>query len=82
MALLFQGVADELRERQPSQRELTLNVGALPPIVADASLVRHVFVNLLSNALRPLASSLNYRVIGGGARGLHNLSAQLVAFDQ
>ena len=51
LALMVHGVTDELREQQP-QRELSLNVGDLPQIAADESLLRHVFVNLLSNAFK------------------------------
>jgi signal transduction histidine kinase len=51
MTALVCGVVDELRQQQP-QRELSLNIGDLPRIAADASLLRHVFVNLLSNAFK------------------------------
>ena len=51
MAPLVHGVVDELRQQQP-RRDLSLHVGDLPQIAADASLLRQVFVNLLSNAFK------------------------------
>jgi signal transduction histidine kinase len=51
LALLVQQVADDLRRQQPN-RQLTLQIGALPQVIADASLLRQVFINLLSNAFK------------------------------
>jgi len=51
VALLVHDVIDELRAQQP-QRELSVHVGDLPRIAADPSLLRQVFVNLLSNAFK------------------------------
>jgi signal transduction histidine kinase len=52
VAALVHEVLDELRARQPSPRDVQLQVDALPPATADASLLRQVFVNLLSNAYK------------------------------
>jgi len=50
VAALVQGVVEELHQQQPP--ELRLQIGELPPALADASLLRQVFVNLLSNAFK------------------------------
>jgi len=51
LAALVQGVVADQRQQQP-QRQVALHIGALPQVVADASLLRQVFVNLLSNAFK------------------------------
>jgi signal transduction histidine kinase len=48
---LVRGVLDELRLGQP-QRAVRVEVSELPAATADASLLRQVFVNLLSNAFK------------------------------
>jgi signal transduction histidine kinase len=48
---LIQGVVADLRRQQP-QRQVAVEIGELPQVVADASLLRQVFVNLLSNAFK------------------------------
>jgi two-component system, sensor histidine kinase and response regulator len=48
---LVREVLDELRAPDP-ERALELSIGALPDCVADRSLLRQVFSNLLSNALK------------------------------
>ena len=52
MAALARSVADELRAQQPQRPRLDVQIDALPPALADAALLRQVFVNLLSNALK------------------------------
>ncbi len=48
---LVRGVIDELLQ-PPLQRDLNVHLGDLPETVADASLLRQVFFNLLSNAFK------------------------------
>jgi len=48
---LVRSIVDELRREQP-QRQLTVQLGDLPEAVADAPLLRQLFVNLLSNAFK------------------------------
>ncbi len=50
---LARGVADELSvQQQPVRPGLQLQIDALPPALADASLLRQVLVNLMSNAFK------------------------------
>ena len=51
IAPLVHSVVDDLRRAQP-QRRVTLELGDLPKTLADASLLRQLFVNLLSNAFK------------------------------
>ena len=51
VAPLVHDVIEELRPPQPPH-ELRVQVGSLPRIAADPSLLRQVFVNLLSNAFK------------------------------
>jgi len=48
---LVRGVVEELRKDEPD-RQLELKVDPLPTTTADASLLRQLFVNLLSNAFK------------------------------
>jgi signal transduction histidine kinase len=48
---LVQGVIDEMREQYPAH-SASVSCGPLPEIAADDSLLRQVFVNLLSNAFK------------------------------
>jgi light-regulated signal transduction histidine kinase (bacteriophytochrome) len=50
VSMLVREVLGDLRQQQG--RELTIQVGELPPAQADVSLLRQVFVNLLSNAFK------------------------------
>jgi len=51
MAALARSVIEEIGKESPDHSPHT-RVGALPPTIADAPLVRQVFVNLLSNAFK------------------------------
>jgi signal transduction histidine kinase len=51
VAALVQGVVADVRQ-QHANHAVSLQVGELPQIQADASLLRQVFVNLLSNAFK------------------------------
>ena len=48
---LVQETLDELHQQQPD-RHIDLRIGALPEALADPSLLKQVFVNLLSNAFK------------------------------
>lgn len=48
---LVRSIVDDLRQEQP-RRRLTVQLGDLPETVADAPLLRQLFVNLLSNAFK------------------------------
>jgi signal transduction histidine kinase len=48
---LVRGVVDDLRHLQQG-REVSVQIGDLPQTQADASLLRQVFINLLSNAFK------------------------------
>ena len=48
---LVRGIVDELGQQQPL-REVCWHVDELPQTLADASLLRQVFINLLSNAFK------------------------------
>ena len=51
VAALVRSVADDLHDENPSRR-VTLQTGELPEATADESLLRQLFVNLLSNAFK------------------------------
>lgn len=51
MTALVNSVVDELRAEQP-KNDFAVAVGSLPAAHADAPLIRQVFANLLSNALK------------------------------
>jgi two-component system sensor histidine kinase/response regulator len=51
MSKMVQEVAKEMRLQQP-ERQIDLRVSVLPDAFADPSLLRQVFVNLLSNAFK------------------------------
>jgi two-component system, sensor histidine kinase and response regulator len=51
MRSLVEEVAGELRAAEPA-RDLEIRIGELPPVQADPSLLRQVWVNLLANALK------------------------------
>jgi len=49
---LAREVFDELRRTHPNTDDVTFRLESLPPAQGDRSMLRHVFVNLLSNALK------------------------------
>jgi hypothetical protein len=51
MRVLVQKVAGELRAAETA-RQLDIRIGELPPVEADPSLLRQVWVNLVANALK------------------------------
>src|SRR6185503_8198896 len=64
MGRLARAVADELRGAR------TVEVGALPPALADASLVKQVWVNLIANAVKYSSKKPDARVeIGAQEEG-------------
>ena len=52
VAALVRSVIDDLRDEQRPQHRVTMQIGELPEVTADASLLRQLFVNLLSNAFK------------------------------
>ncbi len=51
LALLARGVIADQRMAQP-ERQVSVQIGALPRVMGDASLLQQVFTNLLSNAFK------------------------------
>src|SRR5258708_19510288 len=51
LAGLVHSVLEELR-REQSERQITIEVSDLPDCMADESLLKQVFINLLSNAFK------------------------------
>jgi signal transduction histidine kinase len=51
MRRLVQEIAGELRAAEPA-RNLEISIGELPPVQADPSLLRQVWVNLVANAIK------------------------------
>jgi PAS domain S-box-containing protein len=52
MEALAREVVDDLRRSAPGADVEAITVGPLPPALGDRSMIRHVFANLLSNALK------------------------------
>ena len=52
VAALVRSVVEDLRDEQRPQHRVTMQIGALPEVTADAPLLRQLFVNLLSNAFK------------------------------
>ncbi|AJE04623.1 histidine kinase [Geobacter pickeringii] len=66
-ASLVHGVLEET-ESDRKERTVQITVGELPPCVADPSLLRQIFVNLLSNALKYTRRRENARIEVGSLR--------------
>jgi PAS domain S-box-containing protein len=49
LATMARTVADELRRNEPD-RQVAIEIGALPPAEVDGTMVRHVIANLVGNA--------------------------------
>ena len=69
MEALVQEAYDELERTRPTA-DVTLEIGALPRVVGDRSMMRHVVSNLLANALKFSREEEAPRVeVGGEVRG-------------
>jgi signal transduction histidine kinase len=73
MENLAKSIFEELRIINP-ERTLKLNLNTLPPARGDPSLIREVFVNLLTNAIKFTKNKENAIIeIGGEAEGRENI---------
>ncbi len=73
---LVREVLQELRPREP-ERSLDVLVDAMPPAQADASLLRQVFVNLVSNAFK-FTRGAEHALVSIGAQDLDGQVAYCV----
>jgi hypothetical protein len=84
MRSLVQEIAGELRAAEPA-RDLQISIGELPPVQADPSLLRQVWVNLLANALKFTRRRERALIeIGGAARAddkLYSIRDNGAGFD-
>jgi light-regulated signal transduction histidine kinase (bacteriophytochrome) len=65
MKEIAQSVADELRE-PPPDRDIDIQIGALPDAFGSADMMRLVFTNLLGNAIKFSRNKKQPRIIVGG----------------
>ncbi|WP_218127164.1 sensor histidine kinase [Catalinimonas alkaloidigena] len=70
MTQLFTNVLDELRQKEPEQRQIDAQIDTLPPAFGDRELMKGVATQLLSNALKFSSPRETTAVhIGGEATG-------------
>ena len=85
MAQLAQEVANELLAALPAGRKAKIDIASLPPASGDPAMIRQVFVNLLSNALKFSAtreqSLVEVRGSAGPAANEYEVRDNGVGFD-
>jgi len=84
MSALVRAVAAELAG-EPDSRKVDIVVGPLPPVVGDEAMLRQVWANLISNAIKFSAPRATPRIdIGGEAREterIYHVTDNGVGFD-
>jgi signal transduction histidine kinase len=66
MAGLVRSVADDLRAAEPAERAIEMEIGDLPAAPGDGAMLRQVWINLLSNALKFTGPRVPARIEVGG----------------
>jgi signal transduction histidine kinase len=74
MAKLVKDVFDELKATAAPERTIQLDIKTLPPAHGDQSMIRQVFVNLISNSIKFTRPKENAVIeVGGETKGSENI---------